>query len=246
MTAPLIGIVSNFRRADNEYYLPSAYIDAVLAAGGRPIILPYGTEADAAHHVGLLDGLLLTGGTDFSPELYGGRHHPAMSDILSNRDDFEICLTHIALASSKPILAICRGMQLVNVLRGGTIFDHTLDQRECPTDDHRTGAAIGELVHDVEIIDGSRLHAICRTTRLPVNSMHHQAIDRLGDSLVISALAPDGVIEALEDPRHPFLLAIQWHPEQRQKDEPNKRIIEAFITACTQDTLSERNRGANL
>lgn len=229
---PFIGVVSNYRSAQQEYFLPEAYIEALAGEGGNAIILPYAPQGDVNHFVCMVDGLVLTGGTDFAPELYGGRHHPAMSEILANRDTFEFALARAALASGKPLLTICRGMQLINVLRGGTIFDHTLDDRQHPSYDHRDGTALSELVHDVELAEGSRLRAICGPSRMKVNSMHHQAIDRLGEGLVVAARAPDGVVEAVEDPGHPFLFGLQWHPEQRQQDDFNRRIIRAFVEAC--------------
>lgn len=227
--APLIGIVSNFNSAKAEYFVPRGYVNAVRQAGGRPILLPYGDPADTLE---LLDGLLLTGGTDFAPELYGGRHHPAMSEILTERDAFEIALARSALQTDLPILGICRGMQLLNVLRGGSLYDHTLDDRADETRDHRDGTPLEQIVHDIRIEPGTRLHAICGVTASPVNSMHHQAVARVGEKLVATAFAPDGVIEAIEDPARPFLLGVQWHPERRQEDAANRRIVEAFVAAC--------------
>ena len=227
---PIIGIVSNFRSKEQEYFVPSAYVDAVAGAGGQPLILPYGGSAAAI--LPLLDGILLTGGSDFSPELYGGRHHPAISEILENRDSFEIRLTESALETEKPILAICRGMQLVNVLRGGAIFDHTLDDRPRETRDHRDGTPLNEVVHEVIFTAGSKLAQICGVDRAKVNSMHHQAISRLGAGLVAAAYAPDGVVEAIEDPESRFLIGIQWHPERLQHDPANERIVSAFVSAC--------------
>jgi len=234
---PLIGVTSNFHSAPKEYYLPSAYLNAVMAAGGVPIILPYGSPEAANDYLALVDGLLLTGGTDFTPELYGGQHHPKTSEILEERDRFEIDLVRKALAMDMPVLAICRGMQLVNVLRGGTIYDDTLSMREQPTEDHRDGRPIGDLAHQVTIRQGTKLATICLAETAEVNSLHHQAVDKVGDGLVVSAEAPDGVIEAIEDPEHPFLLGIQWHPEHLQKDPAHKRIMDAFIAACRENAV---------
>ncbi|QIE44215.1 gamma-glutamyl-gamma-aminobutyrate hydrolase family protein [Pseudohalocynthiibacter aestuariivivens] len=126
---PLIAVTSNFNSAKNEYYLLAPYVEAVSKAGGQPVMLPYCYDGDLVQYASRFDGVVFTGGTDFSPDYYGGQHHSEISEVLSNRDGFEFEFAKAVLKSGMPVLGICRGMQLVNVLRGGTIFDHTLDQR---------------------------------------------------------------------------------------------------------------------
>ncbi len=171
-----------------------------------------------------LDGLCLSGGTDLDPSLYGQNPRPAADEPARDRDKLELALLAEAMAANKPVLAICRGMQLFNVYHGGSLQQHISGHRE------------GEHVADVN--PGTLLASIVGTGRHDVNSRHHQAVDRVGSSLTVSAISPDGVVEALEfdDTSKRFAVAVQWHPEDRTTtDEKDLALFRAFADACGEE-----------
>ena len=191
------------------------YVESVRRAGGDPWALSL--EADPAEAVVVsCAGLLLTGGADVDPARYGEARHPAVTDVDAARDEYEIALVRAALAADLPVLAICRGLQVMNVAAGGSLF------QDVPT---QVGTAVAHQVphpkdaiaHDVSVAPGSRLAGLMGAGvvggRLPVNSRHHQAVRRVADGFAVTSLAPDGVIEALELPQARFCVGVQWHPE---------------------------------
>jgi putative glutamine amidotransferase len=188
------------------------YLRAVEQAGGLPLVLAPGTPADAPDLVARLDGLLLSGGSDVDPTLYGAAPHPKLGRVFRERDDFELALAREALTRDLPLLCICRGHQVLNVARGGTLVQDLPSQRPGPVE-HGARAAASRRVHAVDVRPGTRLHALLGREQVLVNSSHHQAIDALGEGLSISATAPDGVIEGVELGAARFALGVQWHPE---------------------------------
>jgi gamma-glutamyl-gamma-aminobutyrate hydrolase PuuD len=196
------------------------YRRALQAAGLEPVTL----EPDTGGSLESLSGLVLTGGTDVDPALYGATPLPETDQPDRKRDDFESLLLRSALARDVPVLAICRGLQLFNVVCGGTLIQHLPG-----TEKHkrRTG---GEPVH--EVVAEGRMAEVFGATQVPVNSRHHQAIDRLGDGMVITARDPeDGVIEGFDYPGARFALGVQWHPEDMVADEHQRRLFEAFAAS---------------
>jgi putative glutamine amidotransferase len=192
--------------------LPHAYADHVTAAGGVPVLLPIGADDAAAAVIPRLDGLILSGGPDIEPVRYGAAPDPFAERSQADRDTWETALLMAALQADLPVLGICRGLQLINVCRGGTLHQHLPDVvGDAVT--HRQAEDGRRATHVVDIVAGSRLARVLGATRLRVNSFHHQAVDRLGTGLRASARAPDGTIEAIEDPARPFVLAVQWHAE---------------------------------
>lgn len=182
----------------------SAYTDAVRAHGALPVVLTAdATQAGAI--IDLVDALLLTGGPDIVPGLYGQPPDPRTQPADHARDRFEIALVRAALTAGTPLLGICRGMQILNVALGGTLIQHV--------DGHLRLEAPADQVQPITITRGSRLHALLGVTDLNVNSLHHQAVGTIGDGLVVSASAPDGTIEALEHDQA-AILGVQWHPEK--------------------------------
>jgi putative glutamine amidotransferase len=239
LSSPLIGITTS--RVYNRYgfsqiAVTEAYVKAVSRAGGTPLLIPLGLP-DAAYPTLLehLDGILFTGGGDVQPERYGGQPHPLVSEIDPDRDRVEISLLKDCLTGNKPFLGICRGLQLINVAMGGSLYEdlqmqHPLAQRhQFFPEKPRTFPA-----HGVQIEPESRLAGILGSTQTEVNSLHHQGVRQLAAGLLASAHAPDGVIEAFELPDYPFGLAVQWHPEWMQDRESMRALFQAFNQAALQ------------
>jgi putative glutamine amidotransferase len=191
------------------------YEESVRRAGGDPWELSYAADpVDAV--VGSCAGLLLTGGADIDPGRYGEVRHATVAGIDAARDEYEIALVRAALAADLPVLAICRGLQLLNVAAGGSLIQDIPSQVGTSVP-HQVGHPPDAIAHDVSIVPGSRLAGLMSGAvgggRLAVNSRHHQAVRRLADRFAITAEAPDGVIEAFERPDARFCVAVQWHPE---------------------------------
>jgi putative glutamine amidotransferase len=185
------------------------YVDAVVRAGGTPLILPTLAADSAEEMLAGLDGLVLTGGGDVSPWLYGEEPVPEVYGVDPARDDWEQALL-AAAGNEVPVLGVCRGAQLLNVAAGGTLIQHL---PMVTTENHRQRARDREAVHPVDIAPDSRLAEILGHHRLGVNTIHHQAIDRVGEGWRAVAWAPDGVIEAVERRDGAPIVAVQWHPE---------------------------------
>ncbi len=178
-----------------------------------------------------LAGLLLTGGTDVNPALYHQARHPETQEPDIQRDDLEIRLLEEALNADLPVLAICRGLQLFNVVHGGTLMQHLPGGKH----EKNTELAVSADAHTAKIELDTKLAQIIGPGEISVNSRHHQAIDRVGDGLRVSAMSPDDVIEAVERPDKSFALAVQWHPEDRcLMDASDRKLFESFAAAVEQ------------
>ena len=211
------------------YAIRENYCNAVRHAGGLPILLPHEPDA-ASDYVERIDGLIVTGGGfDVDPALFGApTRHPTVT-TKDRRTAFELAATRIALSREKPVLGICGGQQLLNVALGGTLIQHIPDEIPGALP-HRQPNPRDEPGHAVRVIPGTVLHRITGAERLAVNSAHHQAVNEAGPGLVIDAVAEDGVVEGIEDPRHRFCVGVQWHPEF-EINEADRRIFRAFIEA---------------
>ncbi len=199
------------REGRERFALPAAYVDAVRAVGGIPVLLSPG-EAAPDELLARLDGLVLSGGGDLEPQFSGAAVHGAVYGSCAERDEFELALARAAIALGAPTLAICRGLQIVNVARGGTLHGHLPDVVGDSVA-HRA-SQLEAAAHSVRIAPASALAGVIDADRLAsVPSWHHQAIDRVGDGVTPIAWAADGVIEALELTGMPALVAVQWHPE---------------------------------
>jgi putative glutamine amidotransferase len=187
--------------------VPADYVRAVATAGGAPLLVPPG--AAVAETLDTVDGLVFSGGSDLDPELYDAETHPETSGWFRERDDFELGLMQAALQRDLPILAICRGSQVLNVALGGDLEQHVPDR--VGTELHREVPGVFSS-HDVEVLDGTRLAGLLGE-RHDVKSHHHQGFGELGDGLREAARASDGTLEALEAPDRRFALGVLWHPE---------------------------------
>ena len=215
------------------------YRDAVSAAGGEPVLVGGIGAPDVSRVLGAYDGLLLPGGTDVDPAAYDGRDHPLVDRAHPEHDALELEAARFAKRSGLPMLAICRGMQVVNVALGGTLYEDIADQYDSPgglrlrhkqTPDHSRK----ETTHDVDVRAGSVLADIAGGAALATNSIHHQAVRRIAHDLEPVARARDGIVEALElRGEHPFFVAVQWHPEELiGTDEPSRRLFARFVEAA--------------
>ena len=217
--------------------LNAAYLEAVQMAGAVPVILPpqLGPHqfADLAAN---LDGLILTGGGDVDPARYNEKPHRETTGVSQKRDEFEVAALRWALGEHRPVLAICRGMQIMNVALGGSLYQHVPESFGDAINHSQAGAGFPrcEATHAVEVRGGSLLANIIGSGSVGVNSMHHQSVRAAGSHLVITARAPDGVIEAVEGPSlGAFVLGVQWHPEEMIAGSGAARsLFIAFVNAC--------------
>jgi len=225
---PIIGITSYAQPARwGAWDLPAAlvplyYVESVEQAGGRALLVPP-SEEGIDETLEILDGIVFSGGIDIDPAQYGAERHPATDPAQVRRDAGELRLLEAALDRDIPTLAICRGFQLLNILRGGDLIQHLPEH--VGHEGHRETLGVFSQ-HPVDIAEGTRLEEILGQRHGAVNSSHHQGVGRVGEGLVESAFAEDGSLEAIEDPSKTFALGVLWHPEMEADD---KRLFEALV-----------------
>lgn len=238
MTAPMIGVTTY--RTHNRYGHPQiclseAYVASLAQAGALPVLVPLGLSEPALDElVSRLDGMLFSGGGDVEPERYGSQPHPLVDNVDLDRDRVELHLLQKVLAAGQPFLGICRGLQVINIGLGGTLYEDILDQKpgslrhSTPDDLPRY-----HLAHPVRLESNSQLSKILAHPEIQVNSQHHQGIRLLANDLKPTAYAPDGIIEAFEIPSFRYGLAVQWHPEWLQEHPPMRALFCSFVEACS-------------
>jgi len=239
MDRPLIGITTDSHPRPDQYESPAAYARAVEAAGGLPILLPFHGELSLVpQYAGRLDGVLFSGGNDLNPAFYGQSRHPKAIPIDPARERFELALLAEVDRLRTPVLGICLGAQLMNVHRGGSLLQFLPDVPRQPQLEHRR---LGDTAsrHPVRLDPASQLGKLLQKREMDANSSHKQAVDRPGRGLKIIATAPDGVVEALEDPDYPLFLAIQWHPE-RLHEEPDHLALFELLVGCAAENRRTR------
>jgi len=217
-----------------EMVLGLTYIRAISAAGGAPVVVPPLDPEQLDAVLDSTDGVCLTGGPDVDPAAYGAEPDPDLGPTDAELDATELALARAAFTRGLPILAICRGSQLLNVALGGTLHQHLPSiaaPPPAPVVQHRQADPAHQPTHTVSLLPGSGLAAALQTEELRVNSFHHQAVARLGDGLRATAWAPDGTIEGYEAPAHPFLLAVQWHAELLAHRRADQRLFEGLVSA---------------
>lgn len=237
MAIPVIGVTTY--NSENKYGYPITalmriYVSALIEAGGAPVLIPSGlTEDDRQSILNRLDGILLTGGGDIGIERYGEEFHPRLDGVDPDRDEVEIALLRAAQESGKPFLGICRGIQVINVAMGGTLYTHI--QTQFPgalKHDYDSVSQRQFLAHTVDVEKGSHLADILGSRELKVNSLHHQGVKKLAPALSPVGHAPDGLVEAVELPGHPFGIAVQWHLEWLTDQPVTRRLFRAFVNAA--------------
>lgn len=248
MLKPLIGItttsISTSTRT-SKYGTNERYARSISSAGGVPVLIPLNLSgADLDSLVERLDGMLFSGGGDIDPRKYDGRPHPEVKKIDQNRDGVEIHLVQAVIRSSKPFLGICRGLQVINVALGGSLYEHLPDQFPGNVIHDNHDLPRDFLAHSVDIKADSQLSQTLTNHQVGVNSLHHQGVRGLAARLYPTAYAPDELVEAFELPGHPFGLAVQWHPEELQGHEMMRKLFQAFVHACLagQGTNTSKDR----
>lgn len=233
---PLIGINTTILREEGEsanIATRATYVDAVLKAGGTPVILPpvENNPEIVASHGALCDGFIFIGGPDIDPKIYGRDPHPTISYLPPRRQDYDFALIKAVIVARKPFLAICCGMQEVNVALGGTLIRDIPSERP-NAQQHSRKQTPWSIRHDVEVHRGTQLFDIAGGTSLSTNSAHHQAVDTLAPRLRLSATAADGIIESYELADYEFGIGVQWHPEYLVDEPAHLRLFQSLVHAA--------------
>ena len=232
LTRTLIGVTASLKE-NGAQSCGLEYLSALTGCGAMPVVLPVTEDEELLRaYVQALDGFVFTGGGDVDPMLFGQWQRPACGSITPLRDAHELALARLLARERKPVLGICRGVQVLNVALGGTLYQDIDTEVSSEHIAHRQKQPFSYVSHPVDVVPGTLLHRVLGTERVMVNSLHHQAIHRPG-AWKVCALAPDGLVEAAELPGHPFFLGVQWHPEQlQQRDAASWALFSAFVDAC--------------
>lgn len=231
---PVVGVMPLWDDEKESIWMLPGYLDGIRNAGGIPMIFPLSTDREELKRLAdMCDGFLFTGGQDVSPELYHEEPLEGMITICKQRDQMEIYILEEAMKADKAVLGICRGIQFVNSVLGGTLFQDLPLQHPSKTEHHQN-PPYDLPIHGVNVTKDSPLYQVLKTDYLEVNSYHHQAVKTLAPRLKAMAISTDGIIEAVYMPEKRFLWAVQWHPEYSWKNDNNSReIFRAFINAMT-------------
>ena len=237
LVKPIIGITSSVGN-NSSVALAAAYVNAIVRAGGTPIVLPNLTnKADIDCLVGSLDGLLVTGGGDIDPTRFNEEPLLGLGEVTPDRDTFELALVPKVIKADKPVFGICRGIQVLAIATGGSMYQDIYSQINDRTLlQHQQKAPRGHASHFVTVKDQTLLHQIVGSERMKVNSFHHQTVRDVGKGFKVTANSSDGIIEAIESTEHRFVLGVQWHPEClfEAEDATSKQLFEAFVKAASQ------------
>lgn len=239
---PVIGLTTYLEQAKQGVwdvrasFLPQQYFDSVTASGGVAVLLPPQPSPEAAASAVLdgLDGLILTGGLDVQPELYGAPRHPLTDPARADRDAWELALLAGARERGIPVFGICRGLQLINVAYGGTLHQHLPEA--LGTERYKIGGGVF-AENTVEVDADTKLAGLLGAGPFGIHSYHHQGVDRVGDGLVVTARTDDGLVQAFEAPGDDYLVAVQWHPEENSAD---RRLFLGLVAAADAYAASRR------
>ncbi|WP_391207837.1 gamma-glutamyl-gamma-aminobutyrate hydrolase family protein [Psychrobacillus sp. L4] len=230
---PIIGVSSSLK--GDVLTVPTENMHAIAKFGGVPLVLPNMVYAGIDTIAEMIDGLLLTGGGDIDPTLFGEEPLQGLGDITPERDAFEIAMIQKMLELNKPILGLCRGAQILNIAVGGDMYQDIYSQIESKLLQHNQQAPRWHGSHFVQVMKGSLLHGIVRAEQFKINSYHHQANRGVPNGFAVSAVSSDGIVEAIESKNHRFVMGLQWHPEYLvlKNDSISASIFTAFIDACS-------------
>ncbi|MCD8293669.1 MAG: gamma-glutamyl-gamma-aminobutyrate hydrolase family protein [Clostridia bacterium] len=235
MAKKIIGVVPLLDEEKESIWMLPGYMDGIMDAGAIPVILPMTDNAEDLKEIfSLCDGLLMTGGQDVSPAMYRAKRSPQCGASCDTRDRMEKLLYEMAVEEEKPVLGICRGIQIINVLQGGTLYQDIPSEYHTGIE-HHMKPPYTDTAHSVRILNPSPLYSLLGTESLGVNSYHHQAVKDLGQGLEVMAISEDGLVEAISRKGSRFVWGIQWHPEFNfHVDGSSRKIFKAFINACGQ------------
>lgn len=231
---PLIALTPSFYKDSQAQAVYMRYVKAIERAGGVPLVIPMtADEGIQAQVAALCDGALFTGGDDIHPSYYGCCLHEHCGELTPLRDEYEFVFGKHFLATDKPFLAICRGIQFINVFYGGTLYQD-LPAEYNRESVHRQERPYNVPYHSVSLVKGGKMADICGMDTLQVNSMHHQSVKKIGAGLVLEGVSPDGVIEAVTATDRPYGVAVQWHPEHLAEvgDEASLALFQSFVDSC--------------
>ena len=227
MSKPLIGVMPLWDEGKKSIWMLPGYLEGIREAGGTPVIFPL-TEQLCS----LCNGFLITGGQDVDPAIYRETPIPQMGEICTVLDQMERQVLEYVIKEDKAVLGICRGIQYLNAMLGGSLYQDLNVQHPSKTE-HHMESPYDRVIHQVQIIDGTPLHQLLQVTELGVNSYHHQAVKTLAPSLTVMAESEDGLVEAVYMPKKTYVWAVQWHPElSYQTDKYSRKIFESFVAAC--------------
>lgn len=232
---PIIGITPKYNHEDGSILIKECYCSAVLRSGGTPMILPHSSEEGALDaYLDICDGIILSGGPDIDAKNYREDNYIFNGRICPIRDSAEIYLAKTATFRDKPILGICRGMQVLNVALGGTLYQDIHEQiRDKIVLKHAQDSTYWHPIHEIHIQEDTKIHKSFGTTRIGVNSSHHQAVKDVARDLVVTATTSDGIIEAVEHKSKKYIIGVQWHPELMwQKNEVYLGVFKDFLNSC--------------
>ena len=235
---PMIGIAGSLNKDEDSHSVPRTYMRALRNSGALPVMLSYDMEGEALERcLDRLDGVLLAGGNDVDPWLYGEAPVQALGDVTPPRDEFETRLINAAVRRKMPVLGICRGIQILNVVLGGTLWQDLPSQYRTADNQppvlHSQTARGYHRTHSVTVVEGSRFYEMERALSFRVNSFHHEAVKQAAPCMRVVAYAEDGVIEAIEHTELPFCMGVQWHPEiYFDRDEHSSIIFDSFVKAA--------------
>lgn len=241
MRKPIIGITTSLEE-QRKLVVTRHYSDWIQEEGGLPLIIPY-ISTDLAQQQQIieeytkrLDGLLLSGGGDIDPTLFGEEPLPGLGPITPERDQLEVALAQEMLKHNRPILAICRGAQILNIAAGGDMYQDLEREYTGALLQHQQNAPVWHASHHIEIEKKSKLSTILKVEKAKTNSFHHQAIKQPAPYFQSVAFSRDGVIEAIESLQHDYVIGVQWHPECMPASDPiSKKLFQSFVTACGRD-----------
>ena len=238
---PIVGVMPLWDDEKDSIWMLPGYMDGLHQAGAIPLIFPFtANEEELTQLAELCDGFLFTGGHDVSPQLYHEQPMEGLVSTCEKRDRMETIILKIAMEADKPVLGICRGIQLINAALGGSLYQDLPLQHPSETN-HHGRAPYDQPVHDTKVYRDSPLYGCLGKEILPVNSYHHQAVKDLATGLEVMAAAPDGIVEAFYKPDQRFLWAVQWHPEFAYRtDENSRKIFSAFVGAMERALFRER------